>query len=236
MANKLINGKLQTTTSHFIELVRKSVPPVHPAANPFIVGALATAALAGRCPLLRKLSLGAAVAFAGFFRNPPRVTPVGFALVTAVADGEICTVDEATPPPEAGFEPNTKCRRVSTFLSIVDVHVQRAPVSGRVTVSEHVAGTFLSADLPEASETNERNTIVIETPSGNKIVSVQVAGMVARRIICDAAVDDALTAGEVYGLIRFGSRVDLYLPLDADIAVLPGQRAVGGETVIARLS
>jgi len=126
-------------------------------------------------------------------------------------------------------------RRVSVFLSLTDVHVQRAPVAGRVRGVMHTPGGFLSADLPEASERNERTVLVLRTAEGVDVACVQVAGMIARRIVTKAAPGDTLTLGQTYGLIRFGSRVDLYLPLDTRVDVLAGQRAVGGETVLGRL-
>ena len=126
--------------------------------------------------------------------------------------------------------------RISIFLSILDVHVQRAPVSGEVIAVQHRPGSFLSADLPEASEANERTSVRIRMASGEDVVAVQIAGLVARRIVCDAHVGDRLTIGETYGLIRFGSRLDTYLPPGAQPIVSLDQRTLGGETVLAELS
>jgi phosphatidylserine decarboxylase len=129
--------------------------------------------------------------------------------------------------------------RISIFLSILDVHVQRAPVSGEVVAVQHRPGSFLSADLPEASEANERTSVRIRMDLGDEgpeVVAVQIAGLVARRIVCDAHVGDRLTIGETYGLIRFGSRLDTYLPPGAQPIVNLGQRTLGGETVLAELS
>jgi phosphatidylserine decarboxylase len=125
--------------------------------------------------------------------------------------------------------------RVSIFLSLFDAHVQRAPVSGEVVAVQHRPGKFGSADLPAASDDNERNSVRIRTEEGVEIVAVQIAGLLARRIICDVHAGDKLSIGDTYGLIRFGSRLDTYLPAGAQILVRVGQRAVGGETVLAEL-
>jgi phosphatidylserine decarboxylase len=121
------------------------------------------------------------------------------------------------------------------FLSVLDVHVQRIPVEGRVTKVAYRPGTFLSADLDKASDDNERNSVLIETTGGLQVGVVQIAGLLARRILCDVAVGSEVAAGETYGLIRFGSRVDVYLPTGSRVAVAPGQRTIGGETVLATL-
>ena len=125
--------------------------------------------------------------------------------------------------------------RVSTFLSVFDVHVQRAPVSGKVVRSAYRPGAFLSADLDKASEDNERNSMAIRAEDGTRVAVVQIAGLVARRIVCEVAEGDSINAGDTYGLIRFGSRVDLYVPADSKVLVEPGQRTIGGETPLAEL-
>jgi len=125
--------------------------------------------------------------------------------------------------------------RVSIFLSVFDAHVQRAPVSGEVIAVEHRPGLFGSADLPEASDSNERNSVRIRTADGAEIVAVQIAGLVARRIVCNVQAGDKLAIGDTYGLIRFGSRLDTYLPAGSQVLVGLGQRAVAGETVLAEL-
>jgi phosphatidylserine decarboxylase len=138
------------------------------------------------------------------------------------------------PPPEAGIAERPQ-PRVSVFLSVFDVHVQRAPVTGTVREVAYRPGRFLSADLDKASEDNERNTMLLTTPTGHDVVVVQIAGLVARRIVCDVAPGDGLRIGQTYGLIRFGSRVDVYLPPGSRVLVRPGQRTVGGETVLGEL-
>ncbi|MDR1808470.1 MAG: phosphatidylserine decarboxylase [Propionibacteriaceae bacterium] len=223
-----------TTPADLAGLIRKSIPPIHPAGHPFILGGLLAAGLGLRWRWARRAGLGFALASAAFFRHPHRVTPAGPGLVVAAADGEIVLVDEAAPPAELGWA-DAPVPRISTFLSILDVHVQRAPVSGTVTLSAHTPGRFLSADQAEASAVNERQSLVIRTAAGTEVGVVQIAGLVARRIVCEVSEGAALEAGQTYGLIRFGSRVDLYLPAGSAPAVLVGQRAVGGETIVARL-
>ena len=146
----------------------------------------------------------------------------------------MCLIDTAAPPPELELG-DAELTRVSIFLSLFDAHVQRAPVSGQVIAVQHRPGRFGSADLPAASDDNERNSVRIRTEDGVEIVAVQIAGLLARRIVCDVHPGDKLTIGDTYGLIRFGSRLDTYLPAGAAVSVSLGQRAVGGETVLAEL-
>ena len=226
---------------HVLELVRSTVPPMHPAGLPFVSAGLAAAsvgALAGpRFRWLRRAGLLAAAACAGFFRHPPRVPPTRPGAVVAPADGVICVIDSAAPPAELGMG-ETPVPRVSIFLSLLDAHVQRAPVSGEVVAVQHRPGRFGSADLASASTENERTSLRIRTDTGaevSDVIAVQIAGLLARRIICDARVGDKLSIGDTYGLIRFGSRLDTYLPPGAETLVKVGQRAVGGETVLAEL-
>jgi len=225
--------------------VRSTVPPVHPAGLPFISAGLAVAsagvlgqAVTGRdYRWLRKAGLLAAGACAGFFRHPRRVPPTRPGAVVAPADGLICVIDSAAPPAELNMG-NVPLPRVSIFLSLLDAHVQRAPVSGEVIAVQHRPGRFASADLPEASTDNERTSVRIRTDhgaEGPEVVVVQIAGLLARRIVCDAHVGDKLSIGDTYGLIRFGSRLDTYLPTGAIPIIQVGQRAVAGETVLAEL-
>ncbi|OBJ82910.1 phosphatidylserine decarboxylase [Mycobacterium gordonae] len=215
--------------------MRDTVPPIHPGGRPFIGAGLALAAVGHRHRWLRRTGLLAAGACAGFFRHPKRVPPTRPGAVVAPADGTVCVIDTAVPPAELSMG-DTPRPRISIFLSILDVHVQRAPVSGEVIAVQHRPGSFLSADLPEASEANERTSMRIRMDNGDDVVAVQIAGLVARRIVCDAHVGDRLTIGETYGLIRFGSRLDTYLPPGAQPIVNLGQRTLGGETVLAELS
>lgn len=218
----------------FIELVRSTVPPLHPAGLPFVAGGLGVAALGRNRRWLRNAALGAAGFCALFFRHPPRVPPSRPGAVVAPADGLVTLLDTAVPPAELGLG-GTPMTRISIFLSIFDAHVQRAPVAGEVVGVVHRPGKFLSADKDTASEDNERNSVWIRTPDGVDVVAVQIAGLIARRIVCTARAGDALARGETYGLIRFGSRLDTYFPIDARVLVECGQRAIGGETVLAEL-
>lgn len=219
---------------HALELVRSAIPPVHPAGRPFVGAGLALALAGRRHRWLRRAGLLAAGACAGFFRPPPRVPPARPGAIVAPADGEICVIDVATPPAELSMG-DVALPRVSIFLSLLDAHVQRAPVSGEVIDVQHRPGRFGSADLAAASTENERTSLRIRTPGGAEVVAVQVAGLLARRIICDAHVGDKLSIGDTYGLIRFGSRLDTYLPAGAQPLVTIGQRAIAGETVLAEL-
>jgi phosphatidylserine decarboxylase len=221
--------------SRFVDLVRSTVPPVHPAGLPFIAGGLGLAAVGRKHRLVRNVGLTAAGACAGFFRHPPRVPPTRPNLVVAPADGLVTLIDEATPPAELNL-PDTPMKRVSIFLSIFDAHVQRAPVAGDVVTVKHRPGQFQSADKDTASADNERNSVWLRTPSGVDVVAVQIAGLIARRIVCSTHAGATLELGETYGLIRFGSRLDTYFPADANVIVELGQRAIGGETPLAELA
>jgi len=150
----------------------------------------------------------------------------------ASADGLVSLIEEAVPPPELGL-PAEPRMRVSVFLSVFDVHVQRVPATGVIEKVAYRPGKFLSADLDKASEDNERNSVLMRTEDGHELVVVQIAGLVARRILCEIHEGDKVAAAATYGIIRFGSRVDLYLPPGSVVLVSKGQRTVGGETVIA---
>lgn len=166
-----------------------------------------------------------------FFRDPTRTTPLDDRLVIAPADGIVSSVGRASPPAELGLG-TTETTRISIFMNVFSCHINRAPVRGRISLIEHRPGRFLNADLDKASQENERNGLVIESPNG-PVAVVQIAGLIARRILCWAEAPGEIAAGERFGLIRFGSRVDVYLPASARPRVSVGQIAVGGETVIA---
>jgi phosphatidylserine decarboxylase len=217
-----------------LSLLRSTVPPVHPAGLPFVSAGLGVALAGRRYRWLRRAGLLTAGACAGFFRHPSRVPPTRPGVVVAPADGLISVVDSAAPPAELGLS-IAELPRVSIFLSLLDAHVQRAPVSGEVIAVQHRPGRFGSADLAEASDDNERVSMQIRTADGTDVVAVQIAGLLARRIVCDVHAGDKLSIGDTYGLIRFGSRLDTYLPAGAEVLVSVGQRAVGGETVLAEL-
>lgn len=207
---------------------------MHSAGIPFVGASLAVAALGRKHPWVRRAGLLAAGANAAFFRHPPRVAPTRPGVVVAPADGLVCLIEDAVPPAELGL-PAVPLPRVSIFLSILDAHVQRAPIAGDVVAVQHRPGRFHSAELEAASEDNERNSVVIRTPDGAQVIAVQIAGLVARRIVCNAHVGDKLAIGETYGLIRFGSRLDTYLPPGSKLLVSRGQRTLAGETVLAEL-
>jgi phosphatidylserine decarboxylase len=207
---------------------------MHRAGLPFVGASLAVAAVGRRNRWLRGAGLAAAAANAAFFRHPPRVAPTRPGVVVAPADGLVCLIEEAVPPAELGLAA-TPLPRISIFLSVLDAHVQRAPIGGEVVAVVHRPGKFVSAELEAASADNERNSVVIRTPDGVDVIAVQIAGLVARRIVCEAKVGDKLPIGETYGLIRYGSRLDTYLPAGSNVLVTKGQRALAGETVLAEL-
>ena len=224
-----------TSLVHVAALVRAAVPPMHPGGRPIVAGVAAAAGLArlltGRGALAGLLTTAAVAAF---FRNPHRVPPSRTGVVLAPADGTVALVSDVVPPPELDL-PRVPAPRVSVFLSVLDVHVQRIPADGRVVDVQYRQGRFLSADLDKASDDNERNSVLMRTEDGHELVVVQIAGLVARRILCEIREGDKVGAASTYGIIRFGSRVDLYLPPGSTVLVGKGQRTVGGETVIAEL-
>ncbi|MEQ9144474.1 MAG: phosphatidylserine decarboxylase [Parvibaculaceae bacterium] len=167
-----------------------------------------------------------------FFRDPDRLTPTRDGLIIAPADGIVSLITEAAPPPELGMGEGVR-PRVSIFMNVFNCHVNRAPVSGTVTRTAYRPGLFLNAELDKASDDNERHALVIDTADGKNYVVVQIAGLVARRIVNDVKEGDALQAGERFGLIRFGSRVDVYLEPGETPLVSVGQTMIAGETVLA---
>jgi phosphatidylserine decarboxylase len=166
-----------------------------------------------------------------FFRNPERLPPIGSALVASPADGRVIFVG---PARESEFTQN-EMLKVSIFMSLFDVHVNRVPVDGTIRDMKYHKGKFLAASEDRASEENERNAILIETGKGHKLVLVQVAGLIARRIVCYPGVGSFILKGQRMGLIRFGSRCDMFFPIGTQIAVKKGDRVAGGETILAQL-
>jgi phosphatidylserine decarboxylase len=185
-------------------------------------------------PPLAWVCVVAALYIAYFFRDPDRVTPLREGLIIAPADGRIAAIETVTPPTEMGLGPDQRVR-ISTFLSVLDVHITRSPVSGRIVRSIYIPGTFLNAALDKASEENERRVMIIQKPDGTEIGVVQIAGLIARRIVPFTHEGDSVGVGERLGLIRFGSRVDVYLPPGKHALVAIGQIATGGETILADL-
>ncbi len=185
-------------------------------------------------PPLGWLGAGITAWIVYFFRDPLRVTPLRPGLVVSAADGKISGIEKVVPSAELGMGPEERVR-ISTFLSVFDVHINRSPIAGRVIRSLYVPGAFFNAALDKASEENERRIIVIGTPTDGDVGVVQIAGLVARRIVTFSQIGDTLGVGQRFGLIRFGSRVDVYLPPGKTAIVSVGQRAVAGETVLADL-
>jgi phosphatidylserine decarboxylase len=217
-----------------VNSIRAQLVPVHREGYPFI----GTFALASMILFLVWAPLGwigtvLTIWCALFFRDPVRVTPVREGIVVAPADGRVAAVINAPPPRELDLG-ERPLPRVSIFMSVFDCHVNRSPMSGRIEEIVYHAGSFISADLDKASEENERNSFLISA-GATRIGVVQIAGLVARRIVCFVRKGATVTAGERIGMIRFGSRVDVYLPEGARALVAEGQTSIAGETVIADL-
>ncbi len=225
--------------NELLETIRKTVLIApHPAGIPFIGGGLLAALIfAFFSSFLLAIALIFTAFCAYFFRDPDRMVPQKPSLIVSPADGTISLItgDLSLPSEIAGAD-DGRYTRISTFLSVLDVHVQRFPVGGKIIRKVYTPGKFLNADLDKASEDNERCSVLIETPSGHKVCVVQIAGLIARRILNDAKEEDDARSGERFGIIRFGSRVDVYLPEGISPLVITGQKAVGGETVFADFS
>ena len=215
--------------------IRSQLAPVHREGLPFIgIFAVVTLLAFWVWPPLGWLGLVATIWGAYFFRDPARVTPLREGIVVAPADGRVSRVIDAVPPKELGLG-ERPLPRVSIFMSVFDCHVNRSPLAGKIEHIIYHAGAFVSADLDKASESNERNSLLIVGNAG-RIAVVQIAGLVARRIVSFVREGATVAAGERIGMIRFGSRVDVYLPAGARALVAEGQTAIAGETVIADLA
>jgi len=219
-----------------LESIKSVLAPPHRAGYPFILGGIVVAVfgLIFWHPLAW-LGLIFVLFCLYFFRDPDRVPPPRTDVFLAPADGLVVSVEPAVPPPELGLGPLPR-PRVAIFLSVLDVHVNRVPIAGTVTKIAYRAGTFLNAAMDKASEDNERNALAITLATGQEIAVVQIAGLIARRIVCEVTEGQAVAAGARFGIIRFGSRTDLYLPEGSLPLVAVGQRMIGGETVIAALA
>ena len=215
-----------------VDSIRAQVPSIHPEGYPFIGGfALASLVFFLIWTPLGWIGTVLTVWCALFFRDPQRVTPLREGIVVAPADGRISMVVQAVPPEELGLG-DQPLPRISIFMSVFNCHVNRSPATGRVDRIAYRPGKFINAELDKASEDNERNALVVATPAG-RIGVIQIAGLVARRIVCFVREGQSMTAGERFGLIRFGSRLDVFLPEGAKPLVAEGQTAVAGETVLA---
>ena len=208
--------------------------PIHPAGYPFIVISFAATAL-----LI--VFVGQIIGFFGiifsvwcvyFFRNPIRYTPQNKNLAISPADGRVLSIQKNNPPKNLGLEGDDYVK-ISIFMNVFDVHVNRAPMSGKVIKKQYFPGSFFDASLDKASEKNERLSLTMNTDQGLKIAFIQIAGLVARRIKCDVTQGSNLASGQQYGIIRFGSRVDVWLPNPVCMKVLVGQRTYAGETILA---
>jgi phosphatidylserine decarboxylase len=218
-----------------INSIRSQLAPLHPQGYPFIGGfAFASLILFWLWPPLGWLGTLATLWCAYFFRDPARVTPAREGVVVAPADGRISSVVSAVPPMELELG-GGPLLRISIFMSVFDCHINRSPLPGRIERMVYRAGAFVSADLDKASESNERNSFVIVTSSGARIAVIQIAGLVARRIVPFVREGETVGAGQRIGMIRFGSRVDVYLPEGTRPLVSQGQTATAGETVLAEL-
>lgn len=216
--------------------IRAQLAPVHPEGYPFVGGfALAALVLFWLWTPLGWLAAIATLWCAYFFRDPPRVTPMRDGIVVAPADGRVSQVGNAVPPKELDLG-ERPLPRISIFMSVFDCHINRSPVAGRIERIVYHPGKFVSADLDKASEVNERKATVIATAIGRRIAVIQIAGLVARRIVSFAREQETVRAGQRIGMIRFGSRVDVYLPEGARALTAEGQTAVAGETVLADLT
>jgi phosphatidylserine decarboxylase len=215
--------------------IRAQIPPIHPEGHLFIGGfALASLFLFWLWTPLGWIGAGLTVWCALFFRDPVRVTPVREGIVVSPADGRVSLISMVLPPAELGLG-DKPLLRISVFMSVFNCHVNRSPVTGRIDRIAYRPGAFINAELDKASEDNERNSLVISMPDGGRIGVVQIAGLVARRIVSFVREGQSLGAGERFGLIRFGSRLDVFLPEGSKALVSVGQTAVAGETVLADL-
>lgn len=212
------------------------IKPMHPEGRKFVaIFAAITLVLFWIATFLGWIGVGLTVWCYYFFRDPKRVTPMRDGLIISPADGVVSLIEKAVPPAELGM-PDYALTRVSVFMSVFNCHVNRAPIGGTIKAIAYRPGKFFNASLDKASSDNERNSLCIEMPDGRQIAVVQIAGLVARRIVCFSKTGDALATGERFGLIRFGSRLDVYLPDGTPPMVSLGQTMIAGETVLADLT
>ena len=210
--------------------------PMHPEGRKFVaIFAAITVVLFLIWNVLGWIGVGLTVWCYYFFRDPKRSVPLGDMLVLSPADGVVSLIQPVVPPAELGMGQHA-LTRVSVFMSVFNCHVNRMPVGGQITAISYIPGKFFNASMDKASTDNERNGLAIKLPDGRQVGVVQIAGLVARRIVCFTATGQNLRAGDRFGLIRFGSRLDVYLPVGVAPMVSLGQTMIAGETVIANLS
>ena len=219
-----------------VSMMSTFVKPMHPEGRKFVAifGAI-TVALFLLWEPLGWIGVGLTVWVYYFFRDPERVVPDEAGVMVSPADGIVSLLEPAVPPSELGLG-DAPITRVSVFMSVFNCHVNRIPAAGRITTVAYHHGKFLNASLDKASEQNERNGLTVELPDGRQYGVVQIAGLVARRIMCWSEEDTQMQRGERFGLIRFGSRLDIYLPSGAEQSVKIGQTMIAGETIIAKLN
>ena len=227
---------------NIVDSIKTSVlTPIHPAGFPFIaLFFILTVIIGWFWAPLYFVGITLTLWCVYFFRNPERVTPILSGsnvnnLITSPADGRVIEITELTPNEEIGL-PEGKWKRICIFMNVFDVHVNRSPMLGQITYKKYIPGSFFNASLDKASDENERLILNMDTENGNKIAFVQIAGLIARRIICDVDIGNSLKAGEIFGLIRFGSRVDVYIPSEVSVMVLKGQKMIAGETILGDFS
>jgi phosphatidylserine decarboxylase len=229
-------SSIQKPDSH-LTAVKWRFPSVHPEGRKFaLISAFLTLVAFWALPdLFGWLMVGLTIWVLAFFRDPVRTTPVDPTLVIAPADGLVTMITRVPAPPELAGAISGEFTRVSIFMSVFDVHINRSPIAGTIRRIAYIPGKFLNADLDKASEDNERQHFLVERDDGVSIAFTQIAGLVARRIMSFVKEGDRIASGERIGLIRFGSRVDVFLPAGTGSQVLLGQRTIAGETVIAEL-
>ena len=227
---------------NILDSIKTSIlTPIHPAGIPFIaIFFILTIIIGWVWSPLYYVGFTLTLWCIYFFRNPSRKTPILSGLnknnlIISPADGTVIEISKITPADEIGL-PQGNWTRVCIFMNVFDVHVNRSPMLGQITYKKYIPGSFVNASLDKASAENERLILNMDTDNGNKIAFVQIAGLVARRIICDIDIGHSLKAGEVFGLIRFGSRVDIYFPSEVSVMVLKGQKMIAGETIIGDFS
>ena len=220
--------------------VKWRFPSVHPEGRKYLLIAAVVTLVTywGISEFLGWLLVGLTIWVAAFFRDPIRTTPTADNLIVAPADGLVTMIAKVPPPPELRGDDllaEGEYTRVSIFMSVFDVHINRSPIAGRIRRIAYVPGKFINADLDKASEDNERQHFLVERSDGLKVGFTQIAGLVARRILAFVREGDSVAAGERVGLIRFGSRVDVFLPPNTGSRVLLGQRAIAGETILGEV-
>jgi phosphatidylserine decarboxylase len=226
---------MSSEDNHLLETIKSVIVPIHPSGWMFVaIFALVSLALSLIWAPFGWLGLIATSWCVYFFRDPDRITPMREGLIVSPADGVVQKIIKCVPPAELDLGKDERTR-VSIFLNVFNVHVNRIPMEGSVSKLHYNPGKFFNAALDKASEENERMSVKVTTPDGVHYGVVQIAGLVARRILCDLKEGQSVKCGERFGIIRFGSRVDVYLPKDTTPTVIEGQVSVGGETILADL-